>query len=52
MTIRIYVLCCNWQLLEVPCSILCGEGEERKEERKEGRRLEGEMDMERFAGRP
>lgn len=41
MTIWIYVLCCNWQLLEVPCSILCGEGEEWKEGRNEGRRLGG-----------
>lgn len=41
MTIWIYVLCCNWQLLEVPCSILCGEGEESKDGRKEGRRLGG-----------
>ena len=51
MTIWIYVLCCNWQLLEVQCSILCGEVEERKEGKKE-EGWEGGMDRKRFTGRP
>lgn len=42
MTIQIYVFCCNWQLLEVQCSILCGEVEERKDGKRE-ESWEGEM---------